>query len=67
MKVKVIFSLDATGLEHDITEIIDVPSKTCLYCLHDKTSRLFNVIIEALTNKGYDTTIFFQVMKIYVV
>jgi len=35
MKVKVVFGLDPTGQDLDITEEITIPSNICLFCCHD--------------------------------
>ncbi len=65
VKLKVIFSIDPTGFEKDIEELILIKNETCLYCLHDKENRLINEIKTKLTNKGYDLNYYFQIMKIY--
>ena len=71
-KLKVVFSIDATGGESDIIEEIFIPSDTCLYCLHDRhmtvvDNRLHNEIMTALKYKGYDLRYFFQLMKVYTI
>ena len=67
MKLKVVFSIDATGHNKDIVEIIHVDMNTCLYCLHDKNNRFIDVVMGELTSRGYDLRYYFQIMKIYVV
>lgn len=67
MNLKVVFSIDATGFEKDITEDITIPSGYCVYCLHDKHNRLNQEIKKALERKGYDLRYYFQLMKAYIV
>ena len=67
MKLKVTFSIDATGFAQDITEEINIPSDVCLYCLHDKDNRLRSEVMKALEHKEYELKYFFQLMKVYVV
>jgi hypothetical protein len=64
-KLKVVFSVDSTGFDKDITEEITIPNGVCLYCLHDKDNRLVNEVKTALEDMGYDITLFFQLMKVY--
>lgn len=64
--LKVIFSIDATGIDKDITEEINIPSDVCLYCLHDKDNRFYNEVKKALEYKGYNSSYFLQIMKVYV-
>jgi len=64
-KLKVVFSVDSTGFDKDITEEITIPNDVCLYCLHDKDNRLKNEVKTALEYLGYDFTFFFQLMKVY--
>jgi hypothetical protein len=66
MNLKVVFSIDATGSDKDITELIIIPNDVCVYCLHDKDNRFHNEIKKALEYKGYDLRYFFQLMKAYV-
>lgn len=71
-KLKVVFSLDPTGFDKDITEEILISSTTCLFCCHDKRhgiNRLYNEIVDALEQKGYDFELhyFFSLLKVYVV
>ena len=63
INLKVVFSIDATGSDKDITEQIIIPNDVCVYCLHDKDNRFHNEIKKALEYKGYDLRYFFQLMK----
>ena len=70
MKLKVTFSTDPTGFEQDITEVIDIPADTCLFCNHDARldiPRLYNEVKNALESNGYNLTYYFELFKIYVV
>jgi len=70
MKLKVTFSTDPTGFEQDITEVIDIPIKTCLFCNHDtrlNIPRLYNEVKNALESNGYNLTYYFKLFKVYVV
>lgn len=61
----VIFSIDPTGFDKDILEVVTIDSETCLYCLYDKENRFIKVVKHALESKGYDLRYYFQIMKIY--
>ena len=65
MKLKVVFSIDPTGLAQDITEIITVDDGTCLYCSHDDDNRLHNVVRETLTKKGHDLRYYFSLFNVH--
>ena len=70
MKLKIVFSVDPTGMSQDVTEVINFPKNTCLFCLHDKRhniGRLYNEVKKSLEYKGYnsDDLDFLQIMKIY--
>ena len=68
MKVKVVFWLDPTGHDLDITEEIIIPSNICLFCCHDsrlQISRLHDEVRKALEYKGYDLRMYFSLLKIY--
>ena len=65
MALQVIFSIDPTGYDQDITEHISIQSDICLYCLHDKSNRLVDEIKKSLEDMGYDLSDYFQIMKIY--
>lgn len=67
MKLKVVFSIDPTGSDWDITEEIVIPKETCLYCLHDKENRLVKEVMKALEYKGYEFEFYFELMKVYVI
>lgn len=62
---KISFSIDPTGFDKDITEVIAINPETCLYCLHDKKNRFIKEVKNSLELKGYDLGYFFQIMKIY--
>ena len=65
--LKVVFGIDPTGMDKDITEEIKIPSDTCLFCFHDKNSRLVSEVRKALEYKGYDLKYHFSLLKIYVI
>ena len=67
LELKVIFSVDPTGQEKDISEEIYMPNDVCLYCLHDKTNRLIDEVKISLKDKGYDLTYYFELIKIYTI
>ena len=67
MKLKVIFSIDPTGIADDIEAVVNITSNNCLYCLHDKENRLLEEVKLALDDLGYQTDYYFEVMKIYAV
>lgn len=65
MKLSVTFSIDPTGFDQDISTTINLPSNTCLLCLHDKESRFVEEIKNSLHSLGYETRYYFQLMKVY--
>ena len=68
MKVKVVFGVDPTGHDLDITEEIVIPSNICLFCCHDsrlQISRLQHEVKKALEYKGYNLKYYFSLLKIY--
>jgi len=65
INLKVVFNVDPTGFDKDITEEILIPSELCLYCLHDKQNRFHDEIVKALQYKGYEFKEFFQLLKVY--
>lgn len=71
INLKVVFSIDPTGMElKDITEEIVIPSDVCLFCLHDANQnirRLQQEVKKALEYKGYDLTMYFNLLKVYTV
>ena len=64
-KLKVTFSIDPTGFDKDITEVITIGSETCLCCLHDKDDRFIREVKKAIESKGYDISYYCRIMKIY--
>jgi hypothetical protein len=67
IRLKVTFSIDATGLAPDITKNVMIPSDVCLYCLHDKENRLYDEVQKAVEAIGFDLRYYFKIMKIYIV
>ena len=68
MKLRVVFTDDPTGMSKDITKEIDIPSEECLYDIHDKTNRLYNLIKTTLEYQGFDFSYFpFTLWKVYVI
>ena len=65
LSLKVTFSVDPTGYDQDITELISIPKDVCLYCLHDKGNRLHNEVKKALEYKGYNFIYYFKLLKVY--
>ncbi len=68
MKVRVVFGIDPTGYDLDITEEIVIPSDICLFCCHDsrlQISRLQEEVKKALEYKGYDLKWYFSLLKVY--
>lgn len=66
MKLKVIFSIDPTGMDKDISEDIILPSNLCVYDFHDKkVNRFYNEVRKALEYKGYDLRYHLSILKIY--
>jgi len=69
-KLKVVFGLDPTGFELDITEEVIIPSDVCLFCNHDSRfniSRLHDEVKKSLEYKGYDTKWCFYPFKVYTI
>ena len=67
MKLKVVFSTDATGHAQDITEVVSIKSEICLYCLHDRQNRFYDEVKKQIENKGYDLRYYFELMKVYTI
>ena len=67
MKLKVIFSLDPTGMTDDSVEIVEITLNNCLYCLHDKENRLVEEVKLALDDLGYNVDYYCEIMKIYAI
>lgn len=68
MKLKVVFGIDPTGHDLDITEEINIPSDICLFCCHDSRLQIQRLHIEvkkALEYKGYDLKWYFSLLKVY--
>lgn len=67
-KLKVVFGIDPTGHEKDITETVIIPKNVCLFCLHDSRrdiNRLVKEVKTSLEHKGYDFSMGFFLLKIY--
>ncbi len=71
IKLKVVFSIDPTGMElKDITEEIVIPSDICLFCLHDVHQNIYRLqqeVKKALEYKGYDFSMCFNLLKVYTI
>jgi len=71
MKLKVVFSIDPTGFDPDIVEIITIRNGVCLFCNHDQRlknhaiNRVFKEVRSELTRIGYDLRYHFNLLKVY--
>lgn len=57
MKIKVVFSIDASGILRDITEVITIPSDTCLL------TDINDAIKLQLNQLGYETSYYFRIVS----
>lgn len=55
MKFQVAFCPDPTGMGQDITDTIELPEETCLFCCCDHSSSRFPMVIkrEIAAKHGY--------------